>query len=617
MKLWQRAGVPMANPGVAALAPVMALIVAFAASLACIAPAFADSKPKAEPDPEVIVVGASLAGLSATIDLARSGVHVLVIDMNSVFGGHAIQTGGVAVIGSPMQEAMGFHDTPEQAYRDWSAWTTDPNEEWIRYYVTHSRTDIYDFLTSIGVTFDRVAASHGNSIPRFHMTHRRGLNLVRPLFREALRYPNVKFRWNTEATALLMKDGKISGVRATDLRAQQELTLVSSAVVLGTGGFQRNIDKVRKHWPADMPVPPRLLTGSGKYSLGIGLDMAEAVGAADYRIDRQYNNYSAIPDPRDPTGALGLSAGNAKSIWVNAEGRRFVNPDGFDKDVYPKVLQQTGSTYWAIFDSQTKSEFKVGNADWNDRPILAAQVLENADLVKTAASLAQLAQLTHLPAAALEQTVRRYNELVAAGEDSEFGSFTQSSKSRPAPIAVAPFYAVQFYPMAHKNMGGVAIDIHAQVLDKQRKPIPGLYAGGEITGSAGINGMAGLDGTFTGPSILVGRVAGQSAAAQIIGQKGSRARVAPQSAVDPAPAGNAPAVGWFPTMNAAQLQELVRTPRDGYWHFEQVHKSVLQRELPCNECHSALVPQTPARDVATMRALTETCDQCHRAPISK
>src|SRR5262249_40760829 len=269
-----------------------------------------------------------------SIDLGRAGVNVLVIDMNSVFGGHAIQTGGVAVIGSPMQEAMGWHDTPELAYRDWSAWTTDPNEEWIRYYIAHSRTDIYDFLTSIGVPFDRVMASHGNSIPRFHMTHRRGLNLVRPLFREALRYPNVKFRWNTEATSLVMKDGKVVGVKATDLRAHQDLTLTSQAVILGTGGFQRNNEKSRKYWPAALPVPPRLLTGSGKYSLGIGLDMAQAAGADTYRIDRQYNNYSAIPDPRDPSGTLGLSAGNSKAIWINAEGRRFVNPDGFDKDVY-------------------------------------------------------------------------------------------------------------------------------------------------------------------------------------------------------------------------------------------------------------------------------------------
>lgn len=592
MKLWQRRA-----------SLLLALLVTYAGAFAANA--------SADPEPEVIVVGASLAGLSATIDLARSGIRVLVLDMNSVFGGHAIQTGGVAVVGSPMQEAMGFHDTPEQAYRDWTAWTQDPNDEWVHYYVEHSRTDIYDFLTSIGVTFDRVMASHGNSIPRFHMTHRRGLNLVRPLFREALRYPNVTFYWNTEATKLITEHGEVAGVEATNLRSHEQLRISSRAVILGTGGFQRNIGKVRQHWPADVPVPPRVLTGSGKFSIGVGLDMAEQVGAAVYRIDRQYNSYAAIPDPRDPTGTLGLSAGNSQSIWVNAEGRRFVNPQGFDKDVYLKVLAQSGSTYWAIFDSQTKSEFRVGNADWADRPILAKQVLEDPDLVQSVDSVPKLAALIHLPVASLEDTVRRYNEQVSAGEDTEFGTFTKSTKVRPVPIAVPPFYAVQFYPMAHKNMGGVAIDIHAQVLDKKQRPIPGLYAAGEITGSAGINGMAGLDGTFTGPSILIGRVAGQSAAARFKGGERAPAQVTKAVPTD------APRAQWFPTMTAAQLEQLLRTPRDGYWHFEQVHKSVLKREFPCNECHSALIPQAPALDAASMRALTETCDHCHTAPISR
>jgi len=150
------------------------------------------------------------------------------------------------------------------------------------------------------------------------------------------------------------------------------------------------------------------------------------------------------------------------------------------------------------------------------------------------------------------------------------------------------------------------------VLDQHHQPIPGLYAGGEITGSAGINGMAGLDGTFTGPSILIGRIAGQSAAAQI---RNSPTRSALQPAETQPTA--TPAAPWSATLNAQQLAELVKASRDGYWHFERVHRSVLRRELPCNECHSALVPQAPARDAATLRALSDTCDHCHTAPISR
>jgi succinate dehydrogenase/fumarate reductase flavoprotein subunit len=170
------------------------------------------------PDTDVVVIGAGLAGLSASIDAASAGARIVLLDMNSVFGGHGIQSGGVAVIGSPMQEAAGFHDTPDQAYEDWMEWTVDGHPQWTRFYVENSRTMIYDFVTSLGVVFDTVRPSHGNSIPRFHMTHRRGLNLTRPLFLEAIRYSNIDWRWNVVAEHLIKENGAVVGVRGRNLR---------------------------------------------------------------------------------------------------------------------------------------------------------------------------------------------------------------------------------------------------------------------------------------------------------------------------------------------------------------------------------------------------------------
>ena len=54
---------------------------------------------------------------------------------------------------------------------------------------------------------------------------------------------------------------------------------------------------------------------------------------------------------------------------------------------------------------------------------------------------------------------------------------------------------------------GVAIDLECRVVDREQQPIPGLYAVGELTGLAGINGKAALEGTFLGPCIVTGRVA--------------------------------------------------------------------------------------------------------------
>jgi uncharacterized protein len=596
---------------------VAMIVAAVILGCACTAPQTDDDRDDAAV-PDAIVVGAGLAGLSAAIEMAGGGARVLVLDMNSVFGGHAIQSGGVAIIDSPMQAALGYHDSPELAYDDWVAYTEAPDRDWVRYYVTHSRTEIYDFLTSIGVEFERIMPSHGNSVPRFHMTHRRGLNLLRPLFVEALQHPAVAFRWNLVVTGLDTDQDRIVGVVGRDLRTGESVRFRSAAVVLATGGFQRNIDMVRESWPDDLPKPDRVLTGSGKFSLGLGHQIAEEAGAALIHVGRQYNNYNAIPDPRDASGNLGISAGNPHAVWINADGRRFVNPSALDRDVYRAVLNQPGGTYWAIFDHASRDHFRVGGADWADRPALAQQILSNPDLVKSAPTFEALAAQTGLPAAELAQEMARYNAFVEAGDDTDFGRFN-AGEDVPHKIDTAPYYAVQFYPMAHKNMGGIAIDLHARALDADGRAIAGLFAAGEVTGSAGINGVAGLDGTFTGPAILTGRVAGRGVLRQLeaIETWGERrveehARRAAPNVREPAAADVAET--WAATMDAAELREVVREDRDGYWHFQIVHRSVLEREYDCTSCHSGDVPMQAITTRAGWLAQAQTCQMCHLAP---
>ena len=81
---------------------------------------------------DAIIVGAGLSGLSAAIEMGRGGVSVLVIDMNSVAGGHAVLAGGVALVGTPVQEKAGVKDSPDLAYKDWTEWTGDGDPAWTR-----------------------------------------------------------------------------------------------------------------------------------------------------------------------------------------------------------------------------------------------------------------------------------------------------------------------------------------------------------------------------------------------------------------------------------------------------------------------------------------------------
>ncbi|HSG66631.1 MAG TPA: FAD-dependent oxidoreductase, partial [Gammaproteobacteria bacterium] len=441
----------------------------------------------ASADAEVIVVGAGLSGLSAAIELGRAGVRTLVVDMNSMAGGHAVMAGGIAMVDTPLQRERGIEDSPELAYKDWMEWTDDGDPQWTRFYAESSRELIYDWVTEMGVEFVRASAAHANSVPRFHFTRDRAIYLILPMYRTALELPELVFRWNTRVDGIVVEDGRAVGVTGRDLRSGESVTLRAPNVVLATGGFESDLDRVLSNWTPGLPDPERILIGSAYSATGSGHDMAEAAGAALTKMNRHYIYINGVVSPRDPEQVHALTGGNDYALWVNTEGRRFTNEAGFDKDILVDLLNQPGSTYWAIFDEATREEFGVRGAAWLNTPLPGHPILDDPNAAAKADSLEALAERTGVPAAALVASVARFNELIDAGADADFGRFGGGDELPPK-IARPPFYAVQMFPMTRKSMGGVAVDRQARALDAEGNVFPGLYAVGEINGSVGING---------------------------------------------------------------------------------------------------------------------------------
>ena len=549
---------------------------------------------------DVIIVGAGISGLSAALDLGRGGAKVLVIDMASVFGGHAVMSqGSLSIVDTPTQRAAGFKDSPELAFQDFHRWGEDPATDWVRYYVDNSKRDIYDWVDELGVRFSEVVASSGNSVPREHQPIGRGIGLVTPIYRTCLELGTIDFLWNSKVSQLLTVDGRVVGVLIRDMRTGAERKLLGKAVILATGGFQSNLDMVREFWPAEFRFPERILAGSGKNSIGLGHQMAKSVGGELVRMDYQWNYFTGLPDPRAPGSNRGLNATNLYGILVNDEGRQFVNFHSWAKEGMPALLKQKNATCWCIFDEASKSNFSVSGSDWADFKKVDKLILQNKALVKRADTLEELAKLSGLPVQTLLATVARYNGMVEQGEDKDFGRFgpgkSTFSNSASPKISTPPYYAMQTYPLTRKSMGGVAIDLSCRVVDKQKKAIPGLYAVGELTGLAGINGKAALEGTFLGPCIVTGRVAARSLLKEL--------------AVQPAQATPVKS-----RCNACHdMSKLLATPREGYWHFESVHRATTERGLDCRHCHSELTPYRADAHRINRQSLTASCVLCHMA----
>jgi hypothetical protein len=268
-------------------------------------------------------------------------------------------------------------------------------------------------------------------------------------------------------------------------------------------------------------------------------------------------------------------------------------------------VAQEGSRYWAIFDEKAKRRFAITGSDWADFRVIEEKIFGNPDLVKFASTIEALAQVAGLPKDALAATVARYNQRVREGLDKDFGRASFEGE-----IATPPFYAVAFYPLARKSMGGIRIDTDSRVLDKDAKPIAGFLAAGEVTGFGGINGKAGLEGTFLGPSIVTGRVAGRTILEEIAK---SRSLTGASESV-PAPP---PAAGEMFENDTCQtchdLPALVLTSRPGYSHFEKVHRVVMDKTFACRTCHEEMFPiDLDQHRIDAVRQI-DTCKNCHVA----
>ena len=566
---------------------------------------------------DVLVIGAGPGGLSAALEAGQRGLRVTVVDMSSVFGGHAVVSeGGLALVDTPLQRAQGIRDSADLALQDFVAWGQDPDMTLAKLYAERSRIDIHDWLTDMGVHFTGLRTPAGNSVARFHENPERGFGVVKPLYRECLHTDGITFEWNTKITDLEVRDGKVIGATGERLRTRARVQFQARAVVIATGGFQNNADLVRRHWPGGR-APDQILLGSGAHSTGSGLDLAVKAGAALTGLDRQWNYSWGFPDPRDRSGRRGVFIRIMAAIWVNQRGERFVDELSSPKFQLDSISRQPGGRYWAVFDTPGKTTTVTSGTDWAD-PERVERLIFGSPLVTSAPDFAALARAISVAEDRLATTVERYNRLVESGKDEDFGRFgsgrdrQQSSSLRRPPQAIRqpPFYAMPLYVLTRKSMGGVRIDASCRVLTAGGDSIPGLFAVGEVSGFGGLNGRAGLEGTFIGPSMLQGRIVGRILAPSPTAKRGTGIRTAPPPAQDSPSADKACA-------SCHDLPALTGRSRAGFWHFEQVHRSVLDRSWSCTRCHRELAPFAAKTHRIDPVAQIDTCVACHVAPQPK
>ena len=466
---------------------------------------------------DVAIIGAGGAGVAAGIEARDQGARAIAFEQASALGGAAIISGGgCLIVGSPLQKENGIHDTPDLAFKDWIEWGgPSADAVWARYYIEHTLHDLYHWAEGFGVKWVDLKFQEGNSVLRWTRPERNGLGLMSKLI-DGFQSKGGEIIPETEITTIRRENGHVTGLQGRNSKTGEPVEVKSKAVVVTTGGFNSNLDMVLEFNPA--LGNQRILEGSGRGSTGSGHKLVREVGGYLTHMDHIWYYVYATPDYRDPAQRRGLVFRLVPGyIWVNQQGRRFHNEAmSGGNSASPALMAQNPRHAWAVMDTPMSATMEVADPYYRDGDKVVREkvkeLLDNSPFIRKADTLVALAEKMAVEVATFLATVERYNKACEQKleKEPEFGKPLKASK----PFDTPPYYAVQIFPLARKNFGGVKTDLQCRVLDKHFEPIAGLYAAGEVAGMAGghINGRAGLEGTMLGPSVFSGRVAGAWAA---------------------------------------------------------------------------------------------------------
>ena len=358
--------------------------------------------------PDVIVVGAGLAGLVATYELTRAGRRVLVLDQENRnnLGGQAFWSlGGLFLVDSPEQRRLGIKDSFALAWQDWlgSAGFDRDDEDhwarrWARAYVEFAAGEKRRYLHDLGLRVTPLvgwaerggatADGHGNSVPRFHLTWGTGPEVLRVFLEPILAAEQrglVEFAFRHRVDDLIVEDDAVVGVRGSVLEPSDldrgvassrttvgEFEFRAPAVLVSSGGIGHNHDLIRKNWPTERlgPCPQTMISGVPAHVDGRMLAISEAAGGRIVNRDRMWHYTEGIHnwDPIWPDHAIRIIPGPS-SLWFDANGKRLPAPcfPGFDTNATMKAILDTGYDYsWFVLtQSIIEKEFALSGSEQN------------------------------------------------------------------------------------------------------------------------------------------------------------------------------------------------------------------------------------------------------------
>lgn len=464
---------------------------------------------------DVIVIGSGFAGLAAAIEAKKAGANVIVLEKMATFGGNSIINGGIlTATGCPQQKLHKIEDSVDLLEKDiLTAGNYMNYSEKVRYLAEHALSNYEWTVKELGVQYlpDAIGQEGGHSVPRYvTTTNGSGSGIVTKEL-DKCKELGIPLRNRVFVEHIIRGENGVEGVQVREgyrfpkaESGKVKFIRATKGVILCYGGFSADV-KFRMF--QDPKLNGTLDTTNQPGATSELWRETSAIGAL--QVQNDWIQCGPWGCPREKGMGIGWqfnqTAAAEYGLWVNADGKRFVNELANRKVRADAIMveQAKGLKCFAICNEPNVQPLK------KQRPGFLEKMLERK-IVEKYDTLEALAKGAGIKAEALAKQVEAFNGVVKAKSDPEWSRYINNDQ---VPLVEGPWYVCELQPKVHHCMGGLVTDNECRVLDvRTYEPIAGLYAAGEATG--GVHGAVRLGSVAILDCLVFGRLAGQKAAAR-------------------------------------------------------------------------------------------------------
>jgi len=480
---------------------------------------------------DIVVVGAGASGIGAALSAVENGVQVILLEKGTKFGGAGMfGAQGLFAAGSHLQQAAHIDYSPTAAYQEMMAYTHYRSNTRLTKAIIDKSADTIDWLAKNGLKTELV-----NNTQEVHQDHPRVYHQYLDKFAgfQRLMERFISFGGQlftqTSIISLDYQDGTIKQVLIDHNGIQQPINCTK--VIFADGGFVGNTKMVDHYLKINSE---NLYSMGERKATGDGIQLLNHLNADTSGVGTFDNHAASVVSKADPKWHNNtiFSLTNLPFLWINRRGQRFVNEDiVYDFALWGNSTYTNGGYYYFVLDQATISYLKTNQLNWTDSFERTFKTLSHDPMTHTVGPFSeiesdlkeaidqgaavksetpeQLASALKIDSKTLKNTFEQYNQMINNGHDLEFNKDDSFLRFK---VADGPFYAIKAQSTTLGTIGGVAVDDHLHVLDKDGLIMTNLYATGNNASGMYDTSYPTLEGISCAFAWNSGRIAGEDAA---------------------------------------------------------------------------------------------------------